>query len=79
MKDSIKVGQTFDVVKIITHGGYHDLFKIGGFTIGKKHPVLGGIQTLRNGKNINQQQYLYMSPFDGEVKRIGKLTITKVK
>ena len=82
MENQIKVGQSFEVVKVLTDGGYSDksLFKIGGYTIGKQHSLLGGIRTLSNGENIhNHQNLIYLSPLEGEIKRVGKLTITKIK
>ncbi|QQT43316.1 Uncharacterised protein [Sphingobacterium multivorum] len=76
MENKIKVGQTFEVVEVLTDGGYFDSFKIGGFTIGETFGF--GISCLCNTENFTKT-YRYMSTIDEEIKPIGKLTITKVK
>lgn len=84
MKDSIKIGQSFDVVEVLTDGGYSKgVLKKGGFTID-----FGFGWIMANGVNykgmwtdgdtlFHGQSYAVM--YDNEIKRIGKLTITKVK
>lgn len=82
MKNKLKVGQTFEVVEVLTDGGYSDnVLKIGGFTIdfGYESILANGVNFYRfskDGANFNQR---WASMYKNEIKPIGKLTITKVK
>lgn len=80
----IKVGDTFEVVKVLGQNPPNSIaFKIGGTTIKKPAPLT---KTLLNGtykgdgfkdKNMFNQQTLYLH--GQHIKSIGKLKITKVK
>lgn len=75
---NLKVGQSFEVVEVLSDGGYSDesLLKINGVTVAYENSI--GFQILVNGHNIhNYKHYLHM--YKHEVKPIGKLTITKLK
>lgn len=86
-KKELKVGQSFEVVKVLD-AGFSDktLFKIGGFTLGETQTG-NCIKCMGNGsKKITDPIsnrfmstcYLNMR-IGSEVKPIGKLTITKLK
>ncbi|AXF52592.1 MAG: kinase-like protein [Caudoviricetes sp.] len=78
MKNNLKVGDSFEVVEVLTYGGYYNVFKENGFTIGKK--MSHGISCLSNSNKCDDNiRFRYMSILDNEVKPVGKLTITKLK
>jgi len=77
MEKEITVGQSCEVVKILTDGGYFNSFKTNSFTIGHKGDL--GIYCLPNHDYTDAFKYRYMSLLENEVKPIGKLTVTKVK
>lgn len=77
MSQNLKVGQSFEVVEVLMDGGYFNVFKVTGFTIGI---ILGrGIDCLPNGNTPYSYEFKYMSLLDKDIKPIGKLTITKLK
>lgn len=81
MENKLKAGQTFEVVEVLTDGGYSDksLTKIGGFTIGNSTDRNNLFDILPNGDNIHKYpEGIFMRIID-ELKPIGKLTIKKVK
>ena len=71
----MKKGDTFEVVEILTDGGYgKGRFKIDGWTIARKFDSL--LKCLPNGKktcNFPFHMYSY------EVRPVGRLIVTKVK
>ena len=74
----LKVGQQFEVVEVLTDGGYPSgAFNIGGHTLHFKEYSNGDGQTLCNGP------YRFIIPFAhmfaSELKRVGRLTVTKIK
>lgn len=79
--ENFKVGQSFEVVKVISNEDYMgDEFKIGGFTIAHIYsPSL--YEVLVNGDNLYvQKNFPFLNMFVGtEVKPIGKLTIKSLK
>lgn len=82
MENKLTVGQTFEVVEVLTDGTYSDksLTKINGFTIGLKVHKDYGINILLNGTNEHQYpDTIYMSYVNKEIKPIGRLIVTKVK
>lgn len=77
MENKIKVGQTFDVVEVLDTKYENDYFKIGGHTIS-----LGrNDQYFCNGPigGIANDGFTTLALADHWIKKIGKLTITKVK
>ena len=79
MEDNLKVGQQFEVVEVLTGGYYsYGLFKTGGHTI-----MSEGNFVLTNGKNyrdIYRGQFGYSAHmYDTKVKKVGRLTLTKIK
>lgn len=83
MENKLKVGQTFEVVEVLTDGGFTDksLFKIGGYCTAEINKYLGNdaFDVYPNGINENNYPYPLMMKRNEEIKPIGKLTITKVK
>ena len=85
--EKLKVGQQFEVVEVLD-SMFHDktLFKIGGFTVGKRYTgtlikcMGNGSRTTDSvmGKVFMSTCYLNMYK-NSEVKPIGRLTVTKVK
>ena len=78
--ENLKVGQSFEVVEVLTEGCYDKTFKVGGFTIAHMHSK-SVYMVLVNGNNLDMQKHSpWLAMFVGsEVKPIGKLTITKLK
>lgn len=72
----LKVGQQFEVVEVLMDGGYIDVFKTGGWTIGKRNII--SIRCLSNVSNnyIGREYPLWNH---SEVKPLGRLTVTKIK
>lgn len=82
----LKTGQQFEVVEVLTDGGYTDgLFKVGGHTLGLPVDGLGSFHILVNGVDTEfldpdptfggKIGYMYVS----EVKPVGRLIVTKIK
>lgn len=75
--ENLKVGQSFEVVEVLSSGGYNesnmlqDCYKVNGFTI------YDGNNALANGTTVDNEWYYMREGI--EVKPIGKLTITKLK
>ena len=79
MEDNLKVGQQFEVVEVLTGGYYsYGLFKTGGHTImSDKNIVLTNGETPRF---IERSQFGYSAHmYDTKVKKVGRLTLTKIK
>lgn len=75
MKTNLKVGDTFEVVEVLTDGGYDKAFKIGGHTIGCKS--FTGVDCIANGECF--PMLLYMSYRMKHIKPVGRLVVKKVK
>lgn len=77
MKTNLKVGDTFDVVEVLTDGDYsEEHFKIGGWTIGCVYSN-NIYDCLNNGSFI--QGGLLSMYLNTEIKPVGRLVVTKVK
>ena len=72
----LKVGQQFEVVEVLTDGDYVNVFRTGGWTIGKRNIM--SIRCLSNGSN-NYIGRGYSMWSNSEVKPVGRLTVTKIK
>lgn len=79
MENKLKVGQTFEVVEVLTEGGYLNLYKVGGHSIitHDRHVITNGIHPYAIQRNEYNQHTAYMTK--SEVKPIGILIVTKVK
>jgi hypothetical protein len=76
MKTNLKVGDTFEVVEVLTEGGYDNRFKIGGWTIGIPEDRIH--YCLCNEHKLPSKTILSM--WTGkECKPVGRLVVTKVK
>lgn len=75
MKTNLKVGDTFEVVEVLTDGGYGNVFKVGGHTIGHKDER--GVYCLSNSEDFSIP--LYMSYILKQIKPVGRLVVKKVK
>lgn len=72
----LKVGQQFEVVEVLTDGGYINVFRTGGWTIGKRNII--SIRCLSNGSNDYMgREYLLWN--HSEAKPVGRLTVKEVK
>lgn len=77
MKTNLKVGDTFEVVEVLTNGDYDDLFfKIGGWTIGNVYE--NDLYSCLNNGKIRHRSSLAMW-VDKEIKPVGRLVVTKIK
>lgn len=82
----LKVGQQFEVVEVLTDGGYYGgLFKVGGYTLHFKEYESGAGKTLCNGP-YNEMGGLSIKygclcrhMRSEEVRPVGRLTVTKIK
>lgn len=81
MENRIKVGQSCEVVEVLTDGEYTDksLFKIGGHCTAQEIGLPDILCVFPNGENVINIKYGLTMKVSTEVKRIGKITITKVK
>lgn len=79
MENKLKVGQTFEVVEVLTDGGYSNLYKVGGHSIitHDRQVITNGINPYAIQRNEYKQHTAYM--YESEVKPIGRLIVTKVK
>lgn len=83
---NLKIGQQFEVVEVLTDGGYQDgIFKVGGHTLGLPVDGLESFYILINGVDT---EFLEPDPtyggktgymYGNEVKPVGRLTVTKLK
>lgn len=78
MKNNLKVGESFEVVEVLGHNFGSDYFKIGGWTtkLDWCSFILNGNETTDVEKFLGQN--VLCLPVSGE-KKVGKLTITKLK
>lgn len=81
----LRVGQQFEVVEVLTDGGYpSDVFKVGGYALHFKEFESGGGKTLCNGfGNTNAIINIKygcdcVHMFNHEVKPVGRLTVTAI-
>lgn len=72
----LKVGDSAEVVEVLTGGGYISIFKVGGWTIG--HASDEAKTIIRCLGNVDIPWRLGMR-IDSEVRPVGRLTITKLK
>ena len=72
----LKVGQQFEVVEVLTDGGYENAFKVGGCTISEPKQN-GWYDTLTNFDS--ETNYTLNMKVEEEVKPVGRLTVTKIK
>lgn len=81
MKTQIKVGDTFEVVEILSYDGYINAFVPHKTTLKYMGGFICNHESYRNGfvrlSMLDIINRLHLS--DSEVKPIGRLTITKVK
>ncbi len=82
--ENLKVGQSFEVVEVLTDKWSGNPFKVGGHTIRSlgnvwNHTLANGMEWVCANEKIdlNFNHGLWMP--DSEVRPIGKLTITKLK
>lgn len=83
VENKLKIGQQFEVVEVLTDGGYRvNPFNIGGHTLafnGNKDILVNG--AFSGDRSLYKEKHgcctLYMH--DDEVKPVGRLTVTKVK
>lgn len=81
----LKIGQQFEVVEVLTCGGYTDTFKVCGWTLHFKEYINGGGKTLCNGGHytMGKMRIKYgchcRHMFGYQVKPVGRLTVTKIK
>lgn len=75
-KQKLKIGQQFEVVEVLTDGGYVHAFKVGGCTVAKiKSDIM--YKTLTNFDS--ETHYPLRMRVGEEVKPVGRLTVTKIK
>lgn len=76
MKTNLKVGDTFEVVEVLTDGNYDDVFKIKGWTTGQFYN-----ETLIDCLcNVDEKRDGTLVMYKGsEVRQVGRLVVTKVK
>lgn len=79
MENNLKIGDSFEVVEVLQYG-FTDktLFKLGGWTVSKED-YFSIYTCLINGLNENVYFSKFLNMRLGEVKPVGKLTITKLK
>ena len=76
MQDKLKVGQQFEVVEVLTDGGYRNAFKVGKWTVAEvESDTL--LNTLTNFDS--ETSYPLSMKVGKEVKPVGRLTVTKIK
>lgn len=80
MKNNLKVGDSFEVVEVLEYDGYKDknLYKKNGLTLAVKDEdeSLDGLNVLENGSE-SEGDFNYF--WSWEYRKLGKLTITKLK
>lgn len=81
VENKLKVGQQFEVVEVLTDGGFTDktLLKIGGWTMGYRDKYSRFVECVPNGKNVGRFSNLLNMHIIKEVKPVGRLTVTKIK
>lgn len=76
----LKIGQQFEVVEVLTEGGYPFwVFKIGGWTVGYCEEFSNTVECVPNGENVTKSPNLLNMFVIKEVKPVGRLTVNKVK
>lgn len=75
----LKIGQQFEVVEVLTEGGYVEAFKVGGWIIAHNTTDEEMLEVLPNKyEPVTCQDTLAMK-VGTEVKPVGRLTVTKIK
>ncbi len=75
----LKVGQQFEVVEVLTDGGYIDAFKVGGWYVSRKPDIYGLLNVFPAEYESAMDQDILAIIVGTEVKPVGRLTVTKVK
>ena len=76
----IKVGDTFEVVRILSDAGYINIFDVGKDTVGVPTVTTLGMNCIPNHKKADYHDKIrrwYL--LNRRLKPVGRLTITKVK
>ena len=78
MEKELKVGHTFEVVEVLYSNFNYNEFKVGGWTVSftEHRQLLNG--TNNNSYDKTMGQNTLCLPYNG-TKKVGKLTVTKVK
>ena len=79
MENKLKVGQTFEVVEVLTDGGYIEAFVKGLQTIKIEREYVATHPSYREYPDNVSNSFCSLYLSDDEIKPIGKLTVTKVK
>lgn len=78
VENKLKIGQQFEVVEVLTDGGYLYSFKCGGWSVGYRNdkPML---KVLPNSIDSVMEGYHLSMAVGKEVKPVGRLTVKEVK
>ena len=75
----LKVGQQFEVVEVLTDGGYFVAFKVGGWAVAHNTIDENLLKVLPNKYEPVTCQDMLTMIVGTEVKPVGRLTVTKIK
>ena len=76
----LKIGQQFEVVEVLTDGGYPSgVFKIGGWTMTNGEMFSSIAKCVPNGENANRSRNILSMSVIKEIKPVGRLIVTKIK
>ena len=75
----LKVGKQFEVVEVLTDGGYFGAFKVGGWVIAHNTVYENLLKVLPNKYDPVTCQDILTMIVGTEVKPVGRLTVKEVK